>query len=394
MYRKKHYASLLKLFALVLLTGLLVACGSTSTTQNAEATGTTTPDKPTETSSTPAQTKTSPTANSSQTTTHDPLTSIRMVDKLNGWALSKQGILKTTDGGQHWQSVTPSNITAHYTGARGAFLDNQNAWVATVQQQNGTITILHTTDGGQHWQNSQIQQQGIESIDMPHFVNANTGWLEVMGSPGAGSQGVYIYHTTDGSQWELLGKSGENGINNGGFKSGISPLNAETFFATTRSTTGNPTDPGLYVSHDGAQSWQQQHLNPPHGNENVQQMGTTPPVFFGNDGFLPVYITNNDGKTFLNLYRSENGGADWMAQSNVEMNASTVFVLDKNHAWASDQQTGKLYYTANGGASWQATEQAPGAFEEMSFVDASNGWAITKSALLHTTDGGKTWQEL
>src|SRR5438270_4469539 len=38
-----------------------------------------------------------------------PLTWIRMLDTNNGWALTATSILKTVDGGVHWNDVTPGN---------------------------------------------------------------------------------------------------------------------------------------------------------------------------------------------------------------------------------------------------------------------------------------------
>lgn len=340
-----------------------------------------------------------PTSGGSGTPTHQghgPLTSIRMVDSTHGWALTGDSVLKTTDGGQHWQDVTPSDAPANaYSLARGAFPNAQVAWVASVQEQASTVTVEHTTDGGAHWQKSTISAPDAASVDMPHFLNEHEGWLEVIGHPGAGNQGATIYHSNDaGVHWQQISASGSGGIANSGFKSGISFLNSQTGYATTRSTTGLPTDPGLYVTRDGGKTWQKQPLSFPRGMENIVQIGTTPPVFVGNSGFLPVYITTQDNHHFLNLYYTEDGGTHWMPRGNADLDARTVFVLDSSHAWASDGQNGKLYRTQDGGVSWNATDQAPGIFHEMSFVDANNGWAITDSALLHTSDGGTSWETI
>src|SRR5689334_9841876 len=37
------------------------------------------------------------------------LFSLHMIDTKTGWALRKRAILRTTDGGGHWQNVSPPN---------------------------------------------------------------------------------------------------------------------------------------------------------------------------------------------------------------------------------------------------------------------------------------------
>jgi photosystem II stability/assembly factor-like uncharacterized protein len=83
-----------------------------------------------------------------------PLTALRMLDSSNGWALSSRSILQTTDGGIHWDDVTPVNAGLNPL-ARGQFMNRQYAWIAigpANQQEGSGITILRTTDGGRSWQ--------------------------------------------------------------------------------------------------------------------------------------------------------------------------------------------------------------------------------------------------
>src|SRR5215831_12268006 len=121
-----------------------------------------------------------------------PLLSIRMLDQFHGWALNVNAILKTSDGGEHWNCVTPSNFTNKIgEAAKGTFfVDNVHAWVVLTPQLNNLITILRTSDGGQHWQESTINISFPEVIDQPHFINVKEGWLEVVtnGGPGRGSE--------------------------------------------------------------------------------------------------------------------------------------------------------------------------------------------------------------
>lgn len=78
----------------------------------------------------------------------------------------------------------------------------------------------------------------------------------------------------------------------------------------------------------------------------------------------------------------------------------TVYVADMQHVWAASSTD--LYATSDGGQSWTNLPQPPQAINELSFVDANNGWAISPTGnsnnqspnLLHTVDDGHTWQQI
>jgi len=316
-----------------------------------------------------------------------------MLDSSNGWALTQISILKTADGGLHWKDVTPSNASLNMS--RGDFLNTQYAWVAIPQVNANQVIVLHTTNGGQTWTSSTITGTMAMSVDAPHFLNTQEGWLEAIGDPGAGQQGAEIFHSIDGGvHWQKIAST-ENpasGLSHSGFKSGISFVNATTGYATTSSNTGLPTDAGLFVTHDGGHTWQKESFPMPQ-NINFTQIGTTPPVFFGNSGVMPVALTLQSGQRELILYRTNDNGNHWMQTRAVpvDSDASAVYVLDTNHAWTSDVQNGKFYYTNDGGTTWWPIATNPGKLNEMSFVSTNTGWAIISNALLHTADGGKTW---
>src|SRR6266550_1338920 len=100
--RKTMRSALLPALLSVVLTTLLTACGSSGSTTTTQGTSTSTiTSSSSNAGSAPAA------ANTTASTPIDPLQAIRMVDENNGWALTtKNTILKTSDGGHHWQDVT------------------------------------------------------------------------------------------------------------------------------------------------------------------------------------------------------------------------------------------------------------------------------------------------
>jgi photosystem II stability/assembly factor-like uncharacterized protein len=320
-----------------------------------------------------------------------------MLNRTNGWALTATSILKTVDGGVHWKDVTPENADLNQF-ARGDFLDETFAWIAIPppQQSEGPgIGILYTSDGGQSWQRSHIPDPLVALIDVPHFLNAQQGWLEASSTPGAGHAGSDIWHTTDGGKnWTKIASNGSAGGLTLRYVTGISFQDAQTGIAAGNlGAGGDNTVPSVSITHNGGRTWQTQSL--PHllggyvGIFNTSQ----PPVFFGNTIILPVNVTTSSGDLLV-LYRSDTGGRIWFQTSVVHIRADNTYVLDPSHAWATDTQSGQLYKTTDGGNHWVATSTTAHHLKALSFTDASNGWGVTSEALLHTNDGGITWQQI
>jgi photosystem II stability/assembly factor-like uncharacterized protein len=356
-------------------------------------------------------------------TPSQPKITIRMLDTIHGWALTQNSILKTADGGVEWQNVTPANAFSDATPGstpRGDFLNDRYAWVVTpvVIPPNtalSTIRVLRTTDGGKSWQSTTIDNTAGSATDMPHFLNPLDGWLQTFGQPGSGESN--IFYTTDGGlHWHEPGKLNQNYIPD---PTGISFSDIKTGWETgdnpaaAMSGAINNAQPLLDVTHDGAQTWQSQSLPVLPGAGKSDMVSTTPPVFFGNDGLLPVKDQTPRGSigstpgpsTGFDLYVTHDGGQNWtptmLVTSTITSNEPsffTVYVADMQHVWAALGT--KLYATSDGGQSWTKLPPTPQPIEELSFVDANNGWAIgpsnatTPSPVLHTTDGGHTWQQI
>ena len=108
---------------------------------------------------------------------------------------------------------------------------------------------------------------------------------------------------------------------------------------------------------------------------------------------LPVTITAESGPVLV-LYRSNDGGVNWLQTSAAHLQAEDTYVVDANHAWATDTPSGTLSSTSDGGNHWSLTSNTAYHLNALSFIDAQNGWGVTSNQLLQTTDGGKTWQQI
>ena len=385
-------------FLVLSLVCVLSACGGTGTTAPPPATASSTQTVVTP-SVTPGNT---PSAQPSATSTVVskplvPLTMLRMLDSSNGWALSSHSILQTTDGGLHWNDVTPANAGLNPF-ARGQFMNMQYAWIAigpANQQEGPGITVLRTADGGRSWQRSLINDPRVSLVDVPHFITVKQGWLEISSTPGAGSAGSDIWHSNDGGQtWSKLSSNKSSSGLNLGYVTGISFQNIQVGIAAGNlGAGGDNTVPSVSLTQNGGQTWQTRAL--PHllGGYVNPSNTSQPPVFFGSVVFLPVNVAlQNDN--LLVLYRSNDSGLNWFQTSAAHIQAENTYVLDTAHAWATDKQSGKLYSTIDGGDHWSLTSNTVYALNALSFTDPQTGWGVTSDHLLHTADGGKSWQQI
>jgi photosystem II stability/assembly factor-like uncharacterized protein len=102
------------------------------------------------------------------------------------------------------------------------------------------------------------------------------------------------------------------------------------------------------------------------------------------------YVLLEDGQ----LYRTDDGGADWAAADAVpapssEQAAGVAFVDPDTGVVTT---SGGIYQTVDGGRSWRFVEELPGGFDGVHFADASTGYAAGDGGLVvKTINGGATW---
>lgn len=128
---------------------------------------------------------------------------IFFIDESTGWLSGEPdgGIYKTEDGGKTWNVVlkqTPGNNI----GARSIYFLNKNeGWAvgriypADVTREPTRGVVLKTTDGGGHWQEIPVSKDELFYTQV-QFVNAQDGWLIGQNS---------VYRTNDaGKTWATV----------------------------------------------------------------------------------------------------------------------------------------------------------------------------------------------
>lgn len=336
--------------------------------------------------------------------------SMRMINKDIGWAAgsSTNRILRTTDGGSHWNDVTPG-------GTRAGdwitfFLDANTAWLASSLQPGSgsndySVKVYRTSDGGHSWQGMgtvAADRGWPESLD---FVDGRHGWLYVNLGFAAGSQGVAFYGTADGgTTWTKLSEADSSG------GPGHLPLQCdkgEPVFLNSSTgwipgTCGAGGGPFFFGTTDGGRTWNAVSITLPAGYGSscmcgISSLGLSDPRFsVSRSGFFVLDIYGADGQRGF-LYTTLDGGANWRPGPMLPSNCFTADFISPAYGWTLDAKTNAILQTGDGGQRWSTLGTIPSSqgVVAFQFVNTALGWAMGSepagNTLIKTSDGGRTW---
>lgn len=368
---------------------------------------------------------------------------LHMISMTVGWAVSQDVagsgntlILRTTDSGAHWsvtfRCVPTQSLDKDVLETCGT--DFRSATLATVvqpeenkQKHVSQLRVFHTTNGGATWQSSLLLARALKTPAT--FVDALHGWALVTEhfpghdpSNASVGQDISLYRTSDGGQsWQKVASdlATLQPDASGGDGYGKAPLIASAHLMFSSATTGwltgqtyqrdGSSQGWLSVTHDGGTTWQPSSLVLP-----TNAFAPGPPVFFTpQTGILLVSVNGQHMQTSLFCF-TQDGGATWLSTA-VPFDITSGAALDWQHAWSIPTSTAgtTIATTSDGWRHWtQVTMNIPfGRIYDLSFVSPTIGWAFGDDlmdslhagiglrkgdviALLKTTNGGKTWQEV
>lgn len=326
-----------------------------------------------------------------------PAPYMRMVSPSAGWAVAKDWVLRTGDGGAQWTAVTPKDVPAGFAFnvARGAagledpfFLNATTGWVPYSTATDGTDAVgglLVTTDAGTRWRRVALalppRNQGVQ-LD---FVNAEDGWMLVLLGSDNSQSSVDLYQTTDGgSRWVKVSSVSKSNANAPGtmpwvgFKT-ISFVTPEVGFVVSSGFANGLGAQYLERTDDGGRTWRRVTLPKPSGydpNRFEMQLGT--PAFSGaKTGILSLSGVATSGGATLTAYTTTDGGLYWapgpplFTQSPLQpkfVSATFGFAVEGD----------RLDVTRDAGAAWSPLPLPTSA--PPTFVNAHDGFAWSHRA--------------
>jgi hypothetical protein len=337
---------------------------------------------------------------------------VQFVSASFGWVVGSDRILHTADGGRHWTVQLRTKPTAQLRTVD--FVDAEHGWVT------GASELLATADGGAHWNSLREPCRSIQTV---HFVSPLDGFALAGGplptgdTPGWPMPADVLLRTTDaGRHWQRLaappgvqtvcfsntrrGWLGANGNIYGTLNGGLSwhlavrgptvsggqpgyHAFAEVQCAGSGSGWAEVIGPGAAMSHEpqigyhtSGTTWQpifaEQYTASPSLRARVP--AASPSVYPG-----PFSAISPDQAVFLGWCPPCSAPASPRLLGPVPMDIAL-------HGGAVLLRRGRI------GQLSQATGAA--------FVTASDGWVTgirqaqtTVSVIMHTADGGRSWQE-
>lgn len=322
---------------------------------------------------------------------------LHMVDTQHGWLVGDSEnaplatIQRTTDGGQDWQDVTPTQIDEV---ASLSILDAQIAWTTIYDRAVSSypIGVYLTRDGGTSWQ--EVPCVDTIACHMT-FVDENHGWLLQYPEDLPARQ---LYTTNNGGvSWQAVGSLPEGEVV-------PSFLNRKMGWLISYREQGAQS---LFLTNDGGQTWEEQVFPAPAGIPN----GTAPaliqhPTLFNEQEAAIQVGFDQDQQMLWYIYTTTDGGKTWSPLGN-PLPASDTRLLAPNLGIAGtlDSGTGKIEHLLRlqlENDTWVSTPIAlpPGKSPllDYSFTTALHGMILISDAeqtctLYQTNDGGKTWQK-
>lgn len=259
------------------------------------------------------------------------LSQIEFVDSEIGYAVAGTELLRTEDAGKSWQVVAP--LPADLDFRRIDFPNEERGFVTGFHCADRCQQAVHrTTDGGRSWE---VVLSGLAGGGVLQFIDESTGWL-------------------------LQGD-------------------------------------GFLLTHDGGENWTRRELP-----RSLARSVLRADLVTASEAWA---VTEGPKR----LIHTRDGGRTWnIAPGTAGRGVPTrVDFVDRDHGWyvAENCPVGRcddtLFRTTNGGASWVELSLPGGRAlaVTLAFADRLNGWVDVfvcdldcASHLLHTADGGQTWE--
>jgi len=332
-----------------------------------------------------------------------------------GWAFgvpSTAGsvLWRTTDEGAHWNEITPPMPVPEII-ISVFFLNTQDGWALLEDVSKGPdsfqFDLASTTSAGAKWEVHHLIIPGLSSKNMQwgyvggsiDFVDPLHGWMYLM----ADEPNLSI--TSDGGRsWQPMQSKG--------LPAGSTHLVLVTpEVAWLRDASFHE----LYVTRDGAKTWQIVRLPPPDRLANLFATGIckdsdtiyADPVFQDSGHGFEVVTYGYSKSCSLSaavLFETLDGGVTWQTESlfgdlspNLSSPVSST-VVDSTWLIARRPFAGLPMVTILHLGEWENGLAASGVGYnsnlQMSFTNPDRGWVLMDGALLATQDSGASWSNV
>lgn len=293
-----------------------------------------------------------------------------------------EALVKSTNGGESWTDITPPNLAENFL-YRVAVSPRDHNIIFVCSDMNG---ILRSINGGETWEEINEGVTGMNTRALSVAFDSSSG-VFYHGRLGGG-----IYRSFDnGDHWEKISyQITAPQI----YDLAANYRNPDTLYTTTLN--------GLYMSIDGANSWEYIELNFPGFSPRCDNVEVDP----YDPSYVYMSFYNHDSYTYSGaFYRSTDGGANWESFTDGLLSDryyGDIAVADHGGGvrklfMASGEG---LFYSNNLGESWLLCRGGLPANINVATIEVSpanpdhiyvGDWL---GNLYKSTDGGMSWTQL
>ncbi len=347
-----------------------------------------------------------------------------------GWAKTNHGLLWTENGGADWKAITLPTSTVQIGADVGGpnvlfFLNTHQGWALLggcgadhPQKLDLELDLMSTTDSGVNWSRTHVTPPSLLDYGNPDgipiqgcrakvaFADSLHGWISVT-----------VQGETMNSFWSFLLVTSDGGRTWKQARRAPSLEDASMLLVTPSEgwlLGSSREDPyqELYVTYDGAGSWQQVLVRAPKELSPATETGYELPVFLDSrHGYLAVNYSYSDRGNDIGsevLFATDDGGKTWNPDRIVKnmtdstrLQSSSSTVVDSNWIFASVSDHHPILTKLGVGERIDASVGAAAGrssyytVRDLSFVTPTQGWVkVGNGQLLSTTDGGSTWADI
>jgi photosystem II stability/assembly factor-like uncharacterized protein len=336
---------------------------------------------------------------------------VKLLSATTGWATSDNHIYWTVNGGSDWKDITPlpaglKRVTIEHV----FFRDTSEGWVLVSHKQTAqpgasrlvvVYEMAHTDNGGISWSFAPLKfpksptepwrdSESLRPRDF-YFVDGSRGWLVVREAGSSGVSPGNLLATVDGgNSWNWVGSPQVSGS-----VVFISPKDGWL--------AGGPDNRELYVTHDGAQTWEKVTLTlPPQVSLHSYTVFQTPSFTDSLHGLLAVKYPGTNGvkQSKLVVFLTSDAGKTWkptkvLTYSREKGDFSVTFANGKLivPTLVDDEQV-RVVQISLGDEASITNIGSPAGVSGLSFYDAEHGVVMSKPGLLATFDGGVSWKNV
>jgi hypothetical protein len=390
--------------ALLVVAGMLTACGSTGAAGR--------PEDAAATPETAALPSGRPAARGNPVWIDD----LQMVSAADGWALvwsanpdknSMLELARTTDGARAWTPVTLPGVRSLPQGQ--VVLDavsGRRAWLAVGtgnanSPSSGATSVYGTTDGGLRWSAGQPIPAATPSL--LDFIGPATGWLLENLGQAMQQEAAALWRTTnDGMTWSLVAKtpplgqptSGGSALPTTCGKTGLAFVSPQVGWITGVCVLGY----SVLVSRDGGAQWAAAQL-PLSDSACADGCTAFQPQFAGATTVLEMSAYPAAAVLLVSTDAGETWQTDAMPAAAGPYPRVQFFGPADGIAVSAGAQGAigsDFYLTRDGGLSWTAVAQGrqfgtSGAQFDFVGPGAGFAWIADTAGLYRTADAGRSW---